>query len=83
MPTFVKCTRFHQRVMELETGQNRLRELSPPLFLRALVCLMIGYLITEWVARPMETLSLPEIDWHQGLSDIFLHGVLNPPEGGG
>jgi AcrR family transcriptional regulator len=67
---------FHQRVVALDEGQGRLREVSPFVFLRALVSLIIGYLMTEWVARPTQTLPLPTIDWQQGLTDIFLHGVL-------
>lgn len=81
LPRFLPRTlAFHQRVVALDEEEARLREVSPFLFLRALVSLIMGYLITDWVARPAQTLPLPEIDWQQGLADIFLHGVLKSPE---
>ena len=69
---------FYQRMMALDADRGRLRDIPTPIFMRTLVSLMFGYLITERVAKPTETLNLPTMDWVQGLVDIFLHGVLKP-----
>jgi AcrR family transcriptional regulator len=69
---------FYQRLVALDADRGRLRDIPPPMFMRTLVSLMFGYLITERVAKPAETLNLPTTDWLQGLVDIFLHGVLKP-----
>lgn len=70
---------FYQRMVALDADRGRLRDIPPPIFMRTLVSLIFGYLITERVAKPAETLNLPSIDWARGLVDIFLHGVLKAP----
>jgi AcrR family transcriptional regulator len=75
---YPRFMRFYQRLVALDADRGRLRDIPPPMFMRTLVSLMFGYLITERVARPAETLNLPTTDWLQGLVDIFLHGVLKP-----
>jgi AcrR family transcriptional regulator len=67
---------FYQRLVALDAGRGHLRDIPPPIFMRTAISLIAGYLITEHVARPVETLNLPDMDWVQGLADIFMHGVL-------
>jgi AcrR family transcriptional regulator len=71
---------YHQRLQSFEKGESWLRDLSPFLFMRALMSLISGYILTDYVIRSVTTVQLPEIDWIGGLVDIFLHGVLKPPE---
>lgn len=73
---FLRFMGFYQRLVALDADQGRLRDVSPFLFNRTLISLIAGYLITERVAKPVETLNLPEMDWVRGLVDIFMHGVL-------
>ena len=68
----------YQRLVTLDADQRRLRDIPTPIFMRTLISLIFGYLITERVAKPAQTLSLPEMDWVHGLVDVFLHGVLRP-----
>ncbi|HNS52209.1 MAG TPA: TetR/AcrR family transcriptional regulator [Anaerolineae bacterium] len=70
---------FYQRMVALDEAQGQLRPMPPFVFLRALVSLIGGYVLMDRLARPSETLQLPSIDWAQELTDVFLHGVLNPP----
>jgi len=67
---------FYQRLVALDAERGRLRDLSPFVFNRTLFSLIAGYIITEYVAKPARTLNLPDMDWVEGLMDIFLHGVL-------
>jgi AcrR family transcriptional regulator len=76
---FPRFLEFYQRLVALDAHQRRLRDIPTPIFMRTLISLIFGYLITERVVRPVETLGLPEMDWVQGLVDIFLHGVLRSP----
>jgi len=69
---------FYQRLVALDAERGRLRDLSPFVFNRTLFSLIAGYIITEYVAKPARTLDLPDMDWVEGLVDIFLHGVLKP-----
>lgn len=67
---------FYQRLAALDADRGQLRDLSPFVFNRTLFSLIAGYIITEYVAKPARTLNLPNMDWVEGLMDIFLHGVL-------
>lgn len=73
---------YYQRLIGLDPGENHLRNLSPFLFMRALICLIGGYIMTERIVESIQSPQLPEIDWVDGLLDIFLHGVLKPREEG-
>jgi len=73
---FPRFLEFYQRLAALDAQQDRLRDIPTPIFMRTLISLIFGYLITERVTRPVETLNLPEMNWVQGLVDVFLHGVL-------
>ena len=70
---------FYRRLVTLDAGQGRLRDISPFLFTRTLISLIGGYLITERIAKPAETLNLSEMDWVQGLGEIFMYGVMKSP----
>lgn len=81
LPRFFPHTlAFHQRVVALDERERKLRDVPAFVFLRVFVSLIIGYLLTDWVGQPERTLALPGIDWQQGLTDIFLHGVLKSAE---
>jgi AcrR family transcriptional regulator len=74
---------YFQRLQELDPTSYHLRNLSPFLFIRALISLIGGYIMTEHVVASLRIPHLPDIDWEQGLMDIFLHGVLEPHGEGG
>jgi AcrR family transcriptional regulator len=69
---------FYQRLAALDETQGRLRPMPPFVFLRMLVSLIAGYILTELICRPSETLHLPDADWAEELADVFLHGVTLP-----
>lgn len=71
---------FYEQMMAADAEQQRLRQIPMPLLMRTLISLIFGFIITERVARPAATLGLPDMDWVQGLVDIFLHGVLKSTE---
>ena len=77
---FPRFLQFHRRLVELGAPYGRLREVPAILFNRVLISLIAGYLLTERIARPAETLNLPDVDWVRGLVDIFMYGVLRPVE---
>lgn len=66
---------FISRIVEKDPGL--FREMPVEKFLRVLVSLIFGYVYTEFVANPMETLPLPDIDWVDALVDVFMYGVVN------
>lgn len=65
-----------QRLHELDGENGRLRPISPLILTRTFISLVAGYLITERIGRPEQTLGLPPLDWEGGLLDILLHGVI-------
>ena len=67
---------YYQRLLSLSDKQSRLRDISPFLFMRGMISLIIGYVMTERIVRSSEALQIPEINWDQGLTNIFMHGVL-------
>ncbi len=70
---------LYQRLAALSAAHGRLRDISPFLFARALFALVAGFLITERVVKPVQTLQLPDVDWIQGLAEILMYGMLTPP----
>jgi hypothetical protein len=74
---------YYQRLPKKSPKRYQLRDLSPFIFMRTLVSLIGGYIISERVVGSVEYPQLPEIDWARGLADIFLHGVLEKREQGG
>lgn len=61
----------------VEKDPDLFREMPVEKFLRVLVSLIFGYVYTEFVANPKETLPLPDIDWVDALVDVFMYGVVN------
>jgi len=74
--------RWYQRLLALdaECGQARLRDIPFLVFVRALLSLVIGFMLTQRVATPDRLPQLAGIDWAEALADLFLHGVLKPPD---
>ncbi|MBL8045452.1 MAG: TetR/AcrR family transcriptional regulator [Anaerolineales bacterium] len=67
---------FVQRFMQL---QGNLRKLPPPIMLRALMSLMIGFMMTELLLRNtklVQQFNLSSEQWLDGLVTIYLHGIL-------
>jgi hypothetical protein len=58
-----------------------MRPVPPPILARTLVSLVSGYLLTERIGRPQQTLNLPPIDWVSGLLDVLLYGVFETRAG--
>jgi AcrR family transcriptional regulator len=74
MPQFLP---FFQRFTQLP---GRLRPLPLPVVFRALLSLMVGYLITEMIlrnARLSTPLGMTPREAFDGLIDIYLHGILD------
>ena len=44
-----------------------------------LLSLLVGFMLTQRVARPDRVPQMAGIDWAEALADLFLHGVLRPP----
>lgn len=68
---------FFQRFSQLPGG---LRGLSAPMLFRALLSLMVGYLVTEMIwrnAKHLPRLDMTSRDAFDGLIDIYLHGILD------
>jgi len=65
---------FISRVRGADVGL--FRDMPVEKFLRVLVSLIFGYVYTEVVAAPSETLPLPDIDWVDAIVDVFMYGVV-------
>ena len=72
----------YQRLVALdaERGQARLRGVPFVVFVRTLLSLVIGFMLTQRVATPDRVAQIAGIDWAEALADLFLHGVLRPPD---
>lgn len=69
MVTFVQ--RFGER-------RGKVRNLPAPIMLRMLFAIFAGYLITEVVLKNFPMFKGVEIDWLDGMIDIYLHGIIDP-----
>jgi AcrR family transcriptional regulator len=72
--------RWYQRLVALDagTGQARLRDVPFLVFARTTISLLAGFLLTQ---RVVDRLPQPDgMDWAEALADLFLHGVLRPPD---
>jgi AcrR family transcriptional regulator len=74
---------YYQHLLKRRSDRYRLRDLSPFLFMRTLISIIGGYVMSERVVGSVESPQFPEIDWARGMADIFLHGVLEHIEHGG
>jgi len=61
-------------------GRARLRQVPFPVFLRTMISLLAGFMLTERVIKPDRLPQFADIDWPEALVDVFLHGVLKPPD---
>jgi AcrR family transcriptional regulator len=71
---------FFERFTQL---RGRLRHLPPPVLFRALLSLMIGYLVTEMIMKNAKLYPQPGVtsrETFDGLIDIYLHGILDEPK---
>lgn len=73
---------WYQRLVALDaaTGQARLRDIPFLVFMRTMISLLAGFILTQ---RVIGTERLPQfdgVDWPEALADLFLHGVLRPPD---
>jgi hypothetical protein len=49
-------------------------------FLRMMISLLLGFVLTQRVIRTDRLPQFDGVDWAEALADVFLHGVLKPPE---
>ncbi|MBI3242272.1 MAG: TetR/AcrR family transcriptional regulator, partial [Chloroflexi bacterium] len=66
---------FVQRLVE---RRGKLRHIPPPIMLRMLFATFVGYLMTEMVLKNVPVFKNIELDWFDGMIDIYLRGVLEP-----
>lgn len=66
-----------QRMQALDAENGRMRPLPMPTLARAIVSLVGGYLITERVGHPQQTLGLPPLDWVGELLNVLMYGVFH------
>lgn len=78
---FERLLGLRAALASLDSERSSLRPIPPHVFSRVLISLIVGYALTERVAKPQTTLCLPETDWADALADVFLHGTLRE-EGG-
>ncbi len=72
MPNMVA---FVQRFGE---RRGKMRALPAPLMLRMLFSIFVGYLVTEVVLKNFPIFKGVELDWFNGMMDIYLHGIIDP-----
>jgi AcrR family transcriptional regulator len=81
MPQFFpQIQAFYQRVLALDAGRGRLREIPLPVLMRAQISLVAGFLVTEEVVRSTQLFQAPDTDWAEALAEVSLYGVLKPDE---
>lgn len=74
---------LYQRVVALDAGRGELRDIPFLVFVRVMVSLLVGFVMTGRMAKSIPLFQLPETDWPQALADIFLYGVLDRGESKG
>lgn len=60
-------------------GRAQLQDDRFPVFLRTIISLLAGFMLTQHVVKPDRLPQFAGIDWPEALVDVFLHGVLKPP----
>jgi AcrR family transcriptional regulator len=72
---------WYQRLVALDAGasQARLRDVPFLVFVRTMLSLVIGFMLTQRVATSARVPQVVGIDWAEALVDIILHGVLKSP----
>lgn len=56
--------------------RGRLRNVPRPVMLRMFVIMMVGYVLTEIVVGRVAALKDLDVDWFEGIIDIYLRGIL-------
>lgn len=74
---------LYQRVVALDADRGELRDIPFLVFMRVMVSLLVGFVMTGRMAKSLPLFQLPEADWPQALADIFLYGVLDRGESEG
>jgi AcrR family transcriptional regulator len=74
---------LYQRVAALDAGRGELRDIPFLVFVRVMVSLLVGFVMTGRMATSIPVFQRPETDWPQALADIFLFGVLDRGESEG
>ncbi len=59
--------------------QAALRPVPLPVIQRAFVGMMVGYFFTEFMLSNSPLVADPDVDWLEGMLDVFLRGVLKDP----
>ncbi len=79
-----RAQELYQRLVALDAGQGHLREIPFLVFTRTLVSLILGFSMTEQMAKAAPMIKAAATDWPQVLADVFMFGVLdrNDAEGG-
>jgi AcrR family transcriptional regulator len=79
-----RAHRMYERLAALDASRShddaRLRAVPFPVFLRALISLIAGFMLTEHVVGPDRVPGFDGIEWPEALVDVYLHGVLAPSE---
>ena len=63
--------------------RGRLRPLPPPVMFRTYMGMLAGYFLSEMLLRDAPLFRQANVDWFGGMVDIYLHGILENPAGGG
>jgi AcrR family transcriptional regulator len=56
--------------------KGELRDVPRPVMLRMFIITMVGFVITEIVLRRVPLFRNMELNWFDGMVDIYLHGIL-------
>lgn len=75
---------WHERLVTLSAGQRHdkvlRREVPFLVFLRTLVSLLAGFMLSQRIVKEDRLPELSSIVWPDALADVFLYGVLSQPE---
>jgi len=68
---------LYQRLAALDSGRGELRDVPFLVFMRVMVSVLVGFVMTGRMVKSMQLFQGLETDWPQALADIFLFGVLD------
>ena len=75
---------WYQRLVALDAarrdGEARLRQIPFLVFVRTMLSLLAGFILTQRVVTLERLPQVADIDWPDALTDILLHGVLKPSD---
>lgn len=73
---------WYQRLVALDAAPRgagfRLRQVPFLVFVRTMLSLLAGFMLTERVATADRLPQVADTDWPEALADVLLHGVLQP-----